>query len=108
MLRRSKIFIVTVAKTCDQLRRSGIKSGFTGWNTPLLGADGDLDAGSYKDLAPTEHDLGLPDAQLQRRAGTPVLARQTSENGLETGQSPASGGIAPHVPHRFRAGGISR
>jgi len=24
------------------------------------GADRDLDAGSYKDLAPTEHDLGLP------------------------------------------------
>ena len=28
------------------------------------GAYRDLDAGSYKDFAPTEHDLGLPHAEL--------------------------------------------
>ena len=28
------------------------------------GAYGDLDAGNYKDFAPTEHDLGLPNAKL--------------------------------------------
>jgi hypothetical protein len=39
------------------------------------GADRDLDAGSYKDFAPTEHHLGLPNVQnpqWQTRVGTPA------------------------------------
>ena len=42
------------------------------------GADRDLDAGSYKDFAPTEHALGLPNVQTagRRLLGGSALARE--------------------------------
>jgi len=42
------------------------------------GAYRDLDAGSYKDFAPTEHDLGLPNVQTPG-AGVPARARAGSK-----------------------------
>ena len=40
------------------------------------GADRDLDAGSYKDFAPTEHDLGLPNVQTAGLANSDVLVKK--------------------------------
>ena len=54
------------------------------------GAYRDLDTDNYKDFAPTEHDLGLPNVQTPHAGGDAratmwdgVPARQIVENGLE-------------------------
>ena len=45
------------------------------------GAYRDLDAGSYKDFAPTEHDLGLPNVQTAETAPRSYETVQTPERG---------------------------
>ena len=42
------------------------------------GAYRDLDAGSYKDFAPTEHDLGLPNVQTPQGTARSAVPPEVS------------------------------